>query len=95
MNACGACIRTRANTGKSFCGSVFHIFARFVEESMSVRTHTASVFTAGRLQENSRKSFTMRAELVAYMIYLEGLDYPEYVMHFYLKYSGTPYIGIC
>ena len=33
----------------------------------------------------------MRAEIFAYMIYLEGLQYPEYVMHiFYLKYSGTP-----
>ena len=33
----------------------------------------------------------MRAEIVAYMIYLEGLEYPEYVMHiFYLEYSGTP-----
>ena len=27
---------------------------------------------------------------------LEGLEYPEYVMHiFYLKYSGTPNMGIC
>ena len=33
---------------------------------------------------------TMRAEIVAYMIYLERSEYPEYVMHiFYLKYSGT------
>ena len=28
---------------------------------------------------------TMRAEIVAYMIYLEGPDYPEYVMHFLPK----------
>ena len=38
----------------------------------------------------------MRAEIVAYMIYLEGPEYPEYVMHiFYLKYSWTPNMGIC
>ena len=37
---------------------------------------------------------TMRAEIIAYMIYLEGPEYPEYVMHiFYLKYSGTPRYG--
>ena len=36
----------------------------------------------------------MRAEIVAYMIYLEGPEYPEYVMHiFYLKYSWTPKYG--
>ena len=33
---------------------------------------------------------TMRTEIVASMIYLEGLEYPEYVMHiFYMRYSGT------
>ena len=33
----------------------------------------------------------MRAEIIAYMIYLEGPEDHEYVMHiFYLKYSGTP-----
>ena len=33
----------------------------------------------------------MRAEIIAYMIYSKGPEYPEYVMHFfYLKYSGTP-----
>ena len=36
----------------------------------------------------------MRAETIAYMIYLEGPEYHEYVMHiFYLKYSGTPKYG--
>ena len=36
----------------------------------------------------------MRADIFAYMIYLEGPEYPEYVMHiFYLKYSGTPKYG--
>ena len=36
----------------------------------------------------------MRAEFVAYMIYLERPEYPEYVMHMlYLKYSGTPKYG--
>ena len=27
----------------------------------------------------------MRAEIIAYMIYSEGPEYPEYVMHFYLN----------
>ena len=37
---------------------------------------------------------TMRAEIIAYMIYLEGPEYPEYVMYIlYLKYSGTPNCG--
>ena len=38
----------------------------------------------------------MQAEIVAYMIYLEGPEYPEYVMHiFYLMYSGARNMGIC
>ena len=42
-------------------------------------------------------SSTMRAEIVAHMIYLEGPEYPEYVMHiFYLKsFLGPPNTGIC
>ena len=40
---------------------------------------------------NVKAVSTMRAEIIACMIYLEG---PEYVMHiFYLKYSGTPKYG--
>ena len=36
----------------------------------------------------------MRAEIVAYMIYLEGPEFPEYAMLvFYLKNSGTPKYG--
>ena len=46
------------------------------------------------LFETSEKKYTKRAEIIAYMIYLEGPEYPEYVMHiFYLKYSGTPKYG--
>ena len=38
----------------------------------------------------------MRAEIIAYMIYVEGPEYPEYEMNiFYLKYSGTPNMGTC
>ena len=41
-----------------------------------------------------RLLFTMRAEIVAYMISLEGPEYSEYVMHiFYLKYSWAPNYG--
>ena len=33
---------------------------------------------------------TMRAEIVAYMIYLEGPEYSGYVVHiFYLKYTSA------
>ena len=36
----------------------------------------------------------MWADIFAYMIYLEGPEYPEYVMHIcYLKYSGAPKHG--
>ena len=36
----------------------------------------------------------MRAEIIAYMICLEGPEYPEYAMHILaLKYSGTPKYG--
>ena len=42
----------------------------------------------------SRSANTMRAEIVAYMIYLEGPEYSEYVMHiFYLKYFLGPKYG--
>ena len=35
-----------------------------------------------------------RAEIFADMIYLEGPEYPRYVMHIlYLKHSGTPRYG--
>ena len=38
----------------------------------------------------------MRVDIFAYMIYLEGSEYPDHVMHiFYLEYSGTPISGIC
>ena len=36
----------------------------------------------------------MRAEIVAYTIYLEGPENSEYVMHvFYLKHSSAPKYG--
>ena len=37
----------------------------------------------------------MRAEIVAYMIYLEGPEFSQYAMHIlYLKYSGPPNMEI-
>ena len=42
---------------------------------------------------NSDSVNTMRAEIVAYMFYLEGPEFPEYVMHIlHRKYSekGSP-----
>ena len=35
---------------------------------------------------------TMRAEIVAYMIYLEGPEYPEYAMHFFPRVFWEPQI---
>ena len=35
----------------------------------------------------------MRAEIIAYMIYLEGPEYPEYVMHFLPKVFQDPQIS--
>ena len=40
----------------------------------------------------TRTGITMRAETIAYMIYVEGPEYPEYA-YFYLKSSGTPKYG--
>ena len=37
---------------------------------------------------------TMRAEIIAYMIYLEGPEYPEYVMHIFSQsILGPPKYG--
>ena len=33
--------------------------------------------------ETPQERDTMRAEIIAYMIYSEGPEYPEYVMHFF------------
>ena len=35
----------------------------------------------------------MRAEMIAYMIYSEGPEYPEYVMHFFPKVFRDPQIS--
>ena len=52
-NTCGACIRTRANTGKTiFEESVFCILAKFLREIISGRIHVAPVFAPARIQEN-------------------------------------------
>ena len=51
VNACGACIRTRANTGKYFGGIIFRILAKFLREFISVRIHVAPVLAPARIQE--------------------------------------------
>ena len=38
-------------------------------------------------------SYTMRAAIVAYVIYSEGPEYPEYVIHFLLKVFWDPQIS--
>ena len=51
-NACGACIRTRANTGKYSRGIIiFRILAKFLREFISVRIHVAPEFAPARIQE--------------------------------------------
>ena len=49
----GACIRTRANTGKYFGGAIFLIFPIFEGEFISVQVHAAPVFAPARIQENT------------------------------------------
>ena len=45
VNTCGACIRTRANTGNCFRGILFRIVAKLLREFISaVRIHVALVF---------------------------------------------------
>ena len=46
-NTCGACIRTRANTGKYFWGVIFCILAKFSREIILGRMHVAPVFPKG------------------------------------------------
>ena len=52
-NTCGACIRTRANTGKYFGGIIFCILAKFLRDFISVRIHVAPVFALAQIQENT------------------------------------------
>ena len=47
-NTCGACIRTRANTGKYCRGIIFRILARFLRDFISVRIHVAPVFAPAK-----------------------------------------------
>ena len=75
---------------------------RFLSPSLSLhmllRTHARSSSVTSlavilRLQAPrfAKERATMRAEIFAYMIYLEGHEYVEYLMHIvYLEYSGTP-----
>ena len=38
----------------------------------------------------------MRAEMIECMVYLEGPEYPEYVMHIFTQSNlGLPNMGIC
>ena len=51
-NTCGACIRTRANTGKYFRGGISRVFCQILRGVHSVRIHAAPVFAPARIQEN-------------------------------------------
>ena len=61
-NTCGACIRTRANTGKYFRGVIFCILAKFLREILSGRKHVARVFAPARIQENTPGELVMYRE---------------------------------
>ena len=50
-NTSGACVRTRANTGKYFRGAMFLIFPILGTEFMSVQIHAAPVSAPARIQE--------------------------------------------
>ena len=51
-NTCGACIRTRANTGKYFWGGISRVFRQILRGIHWVRIHAAPVFAPARIQEN-------------------------------------------
>ena len=51
-NTCGACIRTRANTGKYFRGGISRVLCQTLRGIHSVRIHAAPVFAPARIQEN-------------------------------------------
>ena len=76
--------KSRKSLGKVLEKSIFSVFCLFSKTFWTLR--------AGRPGETFLRLFGDfgLGDPVAYMIYLEGSEYPEYVMHFYLKYSGTP-----
>ena len=88
----------------SFCGisgdlapstrkSLAIAIVRFWYAKLDVSVVAGCFFWASQKESFCMKP-TMRAEMIAYMIYLEGPEYHKYVMHiFYLKYSGTPKYG--
>ena len=53
VNTCGACIRTRANTGKYFWGGISRVFCQILRGIHSVRIHAVPVFAPARIQENT------------------------------------------
>ena len=87
-NTCGACIRTRANTGKYFRGVIFCILAKILREIISGRIHVAPVFAPARIQEN------IPGELFMYWFCARGYDplrvHPTYAGNYllYWNYSG-------
>ena len=58
-NTCGACICTRANTGKYFRGVMFCTLAKFLREIMLGRIHVVPVFAPARIQENTPGELSM------------------------------------
>ena len=51
-----------------------------VEEAQNTES---KLYWAGVWHPHRESTTTMRAEIVAHMIYLEGLEYLEYVVHFF------------
>ena len=62
-NTCGARTRTRANTGEYSWGTIFHIFAKFLGNLISVWIHAAPVFAPARMHKI--KSFRIIYVLVS------------------------------
>ena len=55
-----------------------------MQRLFQVPTPSAPTYKMWGSLKVSRENCTMRAEIIAYMIYSEGPEYPEYVMHFFL-----------
>ena len=52
-NTCGACIRTRANTGNYSTGIIVRTLAKFLMDFISVRIQVVPVFAPAQIQEKN------------------------------------------
>ena len=83
-NACGACIRTRPNTGKYLRGIIVRMLAKFLREFISVWIHVAPVFAPVLIQEK------VLANYVCIGFVPGGIAYPRNFPRSYRAISAGP-----